>query len=161
MHELYVTVGLPRSGKSTWALKASEQHGWPIVCPDSVRLALHGQRYQQEAEDFVWAITKTMVRALFLAGHTGVILDTTNTTEKRRKVWMPRSSDPWDVTNFVPILAKKEECIKRANDNYDALIVPVIERMAEAFQVLTPEEPMVTAESLVASVDEDPCDIPF
>lgn len=161
MHELYVTVGLPRSGKSTWALKASEQHGWPIVNPDSVRLALHGQRYQQEAEDFVWAITKTMVRALFLAGHTGVIIDATNTTEKRRKVWMPREGDLWGATYFVPILTKKEECIQRAHDSRDAIIVPVIERMAEAFQVLTPEEPMMTAESLVTSVDEDPGDIPF
>ena len=80
---LIAMVGLPRSGKSTWAKKA----GHPIVSPDAIRLALHGQRFISEAEPFVWAIAKAMVRALFLAGHSAVILDATNNTRKRRDEW--------------------------------------------------------------------------
>ena len=36
--DLIVMVGLPRSGKTTWARK----QGYPIVNPDSIRLAFHG-----------------------------------------------------------------------------------------------------------------------
>ncbi len=43
MHEktLIGMVGLPYSGKST----AARELGFPIVCPDAIRLALHGQRF--------------------------------------------------------------------------------------------------------------------
>src|SRR5258706_417694 len=52
---LIVMVGLPWSGKSTWA---REQGNWPIVCPDEIRFALHGQRFIAEAEPWVWTIAK-------------------------------------------------------------------------------------------------------
>ena len=39
--QLILTVGLPRSGKTTWALA----QGYPIVAPDAIRLAVTGQRY--------------------------------------------------------------------------------------------------------------------
>lgn len=70
MVRLLVTVGLPRSGKSTWA----KQQGAPVVNPDAIRLALHGQAFLQEAEPLVWVMAKYMVEALFLAGHSTVIL---------------------------------------------------------------------------------------
>jgi len=90
---LILTVGLPCSGKSTWALQqtrryASPIYGSPIVCPDQIRLALHGQRFVAMAEPFVWAIARTMVISLFGAGHQKVILDACNTTRKRRDDWL-------------------------------------------------------------------------
>jgi len=121
---LILTVGLPRSGKSTWA----KQQGYPIVNPDSIRLALHGQRFEKLAEPFVWAIAKTMVRSLFLAGHDTVIVDATNTTQGRRDEW---ESDEWQVTCRI-IATSEEECIRRAGDDQE--IIPVIERMAERFE---------------------------
>lgn len=90
---LICLVGLPRSGKSTWA----KSQAWPIVNPDAVRLAIHGQRFITEAEPFVWATVRAMVKALFLAGHNIVILDATNTTRKRRDEWL---SNEW-VTYFA------------------------------------------------------------
>ena len=77
---LTLTVGLPQSGKSTWAM----QQGVPVVNPDSIRLAIHGQPFIGDAEPFVWATARTMVNAMFIAGHQHVILDATNTTRKRR-----------------------------------------------------------------------------
>lgn len=81
MNTLLMTVGLPRSGKSTWARK---QFGVPIVNPDSIRLAMHGHQFIKSAEPFVWATASTMVEALFLAGHPTVILDATNVTRATR-----------------------------------------------------------------------------
>jgi len=119
MNTLYVTVGLPRSGKSTWA----RQQRVPIVNPDSIRLALHGQRFYPPAEPFVWAMADLMVRALFIAGHNKVILDATNTTKSRRDKWL---SVKW-TTCYVLFGTEKEECIRRAGD--DSGLIKVIELM--------------------------------
>jgi predicted kinase len=129
---LILMVGLPRSGKSTWA----RHHGAPIVNPDSIRLALHGQRFQAEAEPMVWAIAKYMVQALFLAGHSFVILDATNTTKKRRDEWQNKY---WTVRYHV-IDTSEEECVRRAREMDDDEIIPVIQRMARQFEPLSVEE---------------------
>jgi predicted kinase len=125
-------VGLPRSGKSTEARKL----GFPIASPDAIRLAIHGQRFVAEAEPFVWAIAKAMVRALFLAGHDAVILDACNNTRKRRDEW--RSKD-WDVVfNVIPTDAAT--CIERAEAEGDQDIIPVITRMADEHEPLGEDE---------------------
>lgn len=131
-HVLIALVGLPRSGKTTWARSQS----YPVVNPDSIRLALHGQRFSERAEPFVWATAKVMVRALFLAGHRTVILDATNTTRKRRDEWR---SKEWGLF-FKPIPTPAEECRARCVPGQDDDLLPVIERMAASFEPLTDDE---------------------
>jgi predicted kinase len=129
-HTLIMTVGLPRSGKSTW----TRLQNLPIVNPDSIRLGLHGQRFIGQMEPYVWAIAQTMLRALFLAGHEKVILDATNTTKARREAWV---SKDW-ITLYKVVPTTVEECIRRAGD--DTIMVEVINRMATQFEPLDPEE---------------------
>ena len=119
--KLHLTVGLPRSGKSTWA----QSTVWPIVCPDSIRLALHGQHYVQSAEPVVWAIAKVMVASLFEAGHKDVILDATNNTRKRRQEW---DSKDWENVYHV-FDADAATCKQRAHNDHRADLCAVIERM--------------------------------
>lgn len=119
---LYLTVGLPRCGKSTWA----RRQGIPMVNPDSIRLALHGQRYVKEAEPMVWAVARYMVRALFLAGHASVILDATNTNDHRRREWL--SSD-WNVV-LVWFDTDPYTCQQRAVFTNQSDLIPVIRDMA-------------------------------
>lgn len=123
---LIAMVGLPRSGKTTWARRQS----YPVVSPDSIRLAMHGQRFASRAEPLVWATAKVMVRALFLAGHRHVILDATNTTEARRKEWR---CDEW-ATFWKVIDTSADVCRSRAEG--DAEILPVIDRMAAGYEPL-------------------------
>jgi len=123
---LICTVGLPRSGKSTWA----KQQGVPVVNPDSIRLAIHGQAFIASAEPVVWAVAKYMVKALFLAGHDTVILDATNVSRRRRDEWR---SNEWN-TVFKVILTEKEECIRKAVENKQPELVDVIERMCRSFE---------------------------
>lgn len=127
---LIVCVGLPRSGKSTWA----RAQPYPMVNPDSIRLALHGQRFVSQAEPHVWAIAKTMVRALFLAGHPTVILDATNTTRERRREWQSRD---WE-TFFRIFPTPLEECLQRAQG--DEELIEVIRRMAANYEPPGPED---------------------
>ena len=138
---LVAMVGLPRSGKSTWA----QSQAWPIVNPDSIRLAIHGQRFVRQAEPFVWATAKTMVSALFLAGHKIVILDATNITNKRRTEWL---SEEW-TTFFKVIDTPASVCAERARAAGDEEIVPIIERMAERY------EPLPAPGTLIWPSEED------
>jgi predicted kinase len=147
---LICTVGLPRSGKSTWA-KATE---WPIVNPDSIRLALHGQRFFGPAEPLVWAIAHLMVEALRLAGNEAVILDATNVQQKRRAEWEAAYPGALEY-RLVP--TPPEVCIARAMAQNDAEIIPVIERMAqqwdyperwEGYKAAAPRSPEATGTAL-------------
>jgi predicted kinase len=121
-------VGLPYSGKST----ISKRIGVPIVNPDSIRVALHGQKFYAPAEPMVWAMAKNMVRALFLAGHDTVVLDATNTTVARRKEWL---STQWR-TEFYCVPTEVEECINRAIAAGDEDMVEIIRYMDAKFEDL-------------------------
>jgi len=131
---LYVTVGLPYSGKSTWARST----GYPIVCPDSIRLSLHGSRFVWQAEPFVWSIAKVMVASLFESGHENVVLDGCFISKKRRAEWNPCNGPEAKLvsTVFIPIETSLTTCLERAAGADDAPIVPVIERMSSEFEPL-------------------------
>lgn len=121
LKHLIMTVGLPRSGKSTWAKK----QGLPIINPDSIRLAIHGKHFIEEAEPLIWIMAKYMVKSLFIAGHNKVILDATNLTNKRRDYW---KDDMWKRC-YVNFDATKEQCINRAIEDYRYDLIGIILRM--------------------------------
>jgi len=135
MRVLVMMVGLPRSGKSTIANLLRSRYHWPIVCPDSVRLALTGQPFVRQAEGFVWATTKVMVRSLFLSGHDRVILDATNLKRRDRDSWYWPKEFLREV-HVVP--TSKEVCLERAGE--DTALREAIERMAENVDPIHPEE---------------------
>lgn len=129
---LIATVGFPRSGKTTWAKTQS----YPIVNPDAIRLAMHGQRFIAEAERFVWATAHAMVKSLFLAGHQIVILDACNNSRKRRAEW---ESTEW-ATFYKVVDTSAEACFDRAAGEGDTEIIPHIERMAKEHDPLAETE---------------------
>ena len=133
---LILTVGLPRSGKSTWCEKMRKRYTAVIVNPDSVRLAIHGQAYIREAEQFVWATVRAMVKALFIAGHELVILDATSVTKPSRDSW---KSDDWDLW-YAETDVNKFICKRRAEEGDRLDLVPVIEDMSERYDLLDSEE---------------------
>lgn len=137
---LYLTVGLPRSGKSTWAMKNPMKA--PVVNPDSIRLALHGEKYIQQAEGFVWAIAHKMVESLFIAGHNAVVLDATNTTRKARDAWRGCDTCVKWVRRYVMFGASRETCIVRAMQGEREDLVPVITRMFEQYNPIEDDELM-------------------
>jgi predicted kinase len=106
-----------------------------VVNPDSIRLALHGQVFQTEAEGFVWAIAKVMVRSLFLSGHDTVVLDATNTTIKRQEDWNDTEGSLAEYTvKFKVFHTPAGECKKRAVEDGKEFLIPVIDRMREGCQ---------------------------
>ena len=134
---LIVMVGLPRSGKSTWARK----QGLPIVSSDAIRSALYndmgeGERFLKSAEPMIWVICTLMVSALFKAGNTSVIVDNCHVKRKYRDQWQ---SDKWQ-TWFKHIDTNWETCMGRARIEKDEEIIPIIEKMANEFEALDDDE---------------------
>lgn len=127
---LILTVGLPRSGKSTW----SRRSGFPVVNPDSIRLALYGQPFIRDAEPMVWTMAKYMVKALFVAGHNDVILDATNYGKKFRDEWYNPSQ--W-TCKYKVFSTPASVCIQRAIGEGMEYLIPVIEKMEAGFEPLS------------------------
>lgn len=144
MSELYVTLGLPRSGKSTLADRWSKyeislckysgdtkffnQEGnfipkRVVVSPDSIRLAL-GHRFNWHVESFVHATAQVMVKTLLYQDY-DVLVDCTNSTQESLIKWMYIKKD------IVPVIVNTNvgECINRANKTGQSDLIPVIERM--------------------------------
>ena len=134
-HLLICTVGLPRSGKSTWAIR----QGFPVVGPDAIRLAIHGRRFWAPAETQVWAVTDLMIRSMFLAGHSTVVLDATSIERRHRDERRCRTRDdtqPSWKTEFIVFDASAEVCKQRALATGMPDLVDVIEMMAARFDPL-------------------------
>jgi predicted kinase len=127
--KLILMVGLPRSGKSTWAL----EQGVPVVAGDAIRLALFGKRWWGPGEHQVMATARTMVRSLFFAGHTTVIFDSTNVTIASRRFWLPTSDCMWDL-KYKVVGENPKVCISRAIKSDQAYLVPVIEKAVKEWQ---------------------------
>ncbi len=144
MKRLLMMVGLPRSGKSTWARGT----GYPIVCPDAIRLALHGQPFVATAEPFVWATAKIMVAALFEAGHKHVVLDACNVTQARRDEWR----DPRWQREFVVCVTSAEVCKQRAVDTLREDILPIIDRMHGQWESPFDDEGLTAGELVPVTV---------
>jgi predicted kinase len=132
--KLIMTIGLPHSGKSTWA----KQQGFPIVNPDAIRLAIHGQTFLPQAERLVWALAHYMVDALFLAGNETVILDATNVTDRRRVEWMTHKYPFTTEIERQIFETIPSECIARAEKDNRPDLIPVIERMMKDWDLPIP-----------------------
>ena len=134
MKTLICTMGLPRSGKSTWAL----EQGFTIVNPDSFRLAIYGQRYWGPGEKLVWATVFACDRALFLGCTDTIILDATNTTRSQRDQWQSADWETYFYDGCACVSA--ETCKARAVSGWQSDLISVIERMAGDFEPLEDDE---------------------
>lgn len=122
--DVYATVGLPYSGKSSWAVRQN----LPIASPDAMRLALTGQRFVAALEPLVWMNCHYMLDALAHAGHQEAIVDATNSSPKRRREWTDRH--PECIFYWVVFTTAPEDCRYRASQKGDTEIGPIIDRMA-------------------------------
>ena len=149
-NKLILMHGLPRSGKSTWAL----EQGFPVVCPDAIRLCTTGKRWWGPIEYHVWATAKTMVRSLFLAGHKVVILDSTSRQRSARDMWKPELDVTWKLY-YKPIKMFVHECVRRAIVAKMPELVEVIHYMAVNWEHITSEEEI--EEWLLSMTDSTIC----
>lgn len=148
-------LGLPRSGKSTITARLRRELGVPVVNADSIRLALHGQRYEALAESFVFAIREVMVRSLFNAGHELVIYDETNFSRATRD---RMKSKNWDNL-YLLVDTTPEVCKERALLTEQPDLLPVIDAMAARYEPLGDDEERVTEEEALTRFNRFAADL--
>ena len=123
--KLYYTIGLPRSGKSTycdsWVDNGSLR---VIVSSDDIRKSLHGQRYEPLAETMVFAIKHVMIRSLLSRGF-DVIVDGTHST----KVSIQRLLEIDINAIYIWMGTSPEECWRRAIKSNQFDLFNTIERI--------------------------------
>lgn len=133
-----LTVGLPRSSKSTFRknfIKYMAVLNFKgkivVVCPDDIREEITGDRNNQSRDKDVWPLVHERADEAFNEGDF-VFVDATNYNRRNRRVWV--SDYPCIVMVFETPL---EVCINRAKINGPKGIIPVIEKFAKNFEYPT------------------------
>ena len=110
--KLFFMISLPRAGKSTFAKDwVTRQPMRVVVCGDTIRLALHGQRYNPLAETIVFGMQHVFIRSLLNDGYE-VLFDDTNSS--RISIQRLLEIDPNATPIFIntPVDVCKERAIK-------------------------------------------------
>jgi len=132
---LVVMVGLPGSGKSTWATE-NFRH---IVSPDRIRLDEIGMAFDRAGEERVWSLARTRVREHLAAGRV-VCFDATSVTTKRRAV-LGRMAEGVGLPAIAVWMRVPEEVAWERNLSRERPVPrAAFEQLAEAFQPPTTEE---------------------
>ena len=82
--KIVVLVGLPGSGKSTWA--AQQDAG--VLSSDAVRVLLTGSAEKQHANPLVFETLRFLLTMRVHAGAPATVIDATSLTGRERRAWV-------------------------------------------------------------------------
>jgi predicted kinase len=131
MPQAILTVGIPASGKSTWAREYSTLYGIPIVCRDDIR-AMQGLKHGQN-EEMVTAVAHALIEGLIAEGKDFIVADTNINKKFRNKLVKFCHQRGCDVNLIVFDISLDEAILRDANR--EASVGPdVIQRMYADFK---------------------------
>lgn len=128
-----ILIGLPGSGKSTWAEKyITENSNTVIISSDEIRKELFNDENSQEDNNRVFY--EMEIRTLQnLNNGVNVIYDATNVVRKRRKVLLDKLPT-WVIKEAYEIWAPIEVCLKRDIVRTRTVGKDVIWKMVKSYQ---------------------------
>ncbi len=138
---VWVLVGLPRSGKSTWANENALRLNATILSADDIRRAL-GIEWDRKFEPMVWRTFNLMARVLIIRGQ-NVIADTTNLTRARRKWWVEMASDGLIRLEFVEFTDPGDEELRQRCEDSD-YPWEVVQQLRRDYEPVAEDEGYVT-----------------
>ena len=141
MREVIITIGVPGSGKSTWAKELiAKDTSYARVNRDSIR-EMMGDKSQWQTESFEALVSKIQKRILFgyLANKRNVVIDDCNVSKKtynELREWVQEYVDG----NGIPIAFKSkvfktsyDVCVERDANRDRTVGVGVIDKMHRRF----------------------------
>lgn len=124
-----VLVGLPASGKSTWAeKKAAESNNTEVFSSDALRKELYGDESTQGDPNFIFTTLKGRIKKCLLAGK-NAILDATNVSRKNRVSFMQEFKNIPCEKNCVVFIVPVRTLIERNSNRKRVVPEMVINRM--------------------------------
>jgi predicted kinase len=143
--KLYMLIGVPGSGKSTWIANQDWTKDIPVVSSDKFideHAVKEGKTYNEVFEDYIKIATHLMENQLLIckANNTDIIWDQTNTSVKSRKAKLAKL-EGYEKIAVVFRTPEKEELDKRLAQRVGKHIpANVIELMIANLQEPTEEE---------------------
>lgn len=115
--KLYMLIGVPGSGKSTWLSNQDWMKEMPIVSSDKFideHAAKEGKTYNEVFADYIKVATHLMENQVLIckANNTDIIWDQTNTSAKSRKTKLAKLENYEKIAVYFPT-PEKEELDKR------------------------------------------------
>lgn len=131
MNELIILVGLPASGKSTWAERyVQENPTYVIHSSDELRKEMYGDNYENADNNKVFEELHRKI--LSDLNEHSVIYDATNLSKKRRVIFLSQVSKRVYKTCIV-FLKTYEKCLEDNLKRDNSVPEEVIKRMREVF----------------------------
>lgn len=133
MGELYYLVGLPGSGKSTYAKELANEINAVRLSSDDLRIELYGDINNQDNNTELFQEMNRRAKLALKSGKS-VIYDATNINSKKRKGFL--SQLPKDVNKTCVYFSERRSvCIARDLQRDRAVTKEVIERMYKQLQI--------------------------
>lgn len=143
--KLYLTKGLPASGKSTWAREFVEKSNGNVIniCKDDLREMLHADKHSSGRETFVMQVRDSITIKAF-EENKSVIWSDTNLNpihEQKAKELVSQYNAKVEIQDFTSVSV--EECIKRdlkrlksvgekvIRDNYNRYLKQPVEKIIQ------------------------------
>jgi predicted kinase len=123
---IIVLVGLPASGKSTWA----ERAGLPVLSSDATRGLLSGDETNQSINRLVFSTMRETLRRRLAARAAATLIDSTALTPWERRCWI-RLAELHDCdVEAVFFDTPLEECLRRNASRARQVPEEALRRMA-------------------------------
>ena len=109
MNRVIVLVGLPGSGKSTWAAEQRQT----VLSSDAIRALLSGDETNQAIHARVFSTMRFLLRQRLELGAGVTIVDATHLARKWRKPWIQLAAKYGATVEAVYFDIGVEECLRR------------------------------------------------